>query len=98
KVVVDQVIPFQMQAMMTLLGVGILILLFSRLVTTVLRALLLIYLQARVDTQMMLSFFEHLLTLPLRFFQQRSKGDILARLSSNTVIRDTVSDQLVSAI
>jgi HlyB family type I secretion system ABC transporter len=96
KVVVDQIIPLQMNNTLTLLGVGMLLLLLSQLVTTLLRASLLIYLQARVDTSMMLSFFEHLLALPQHFFQQRSSGDILSRLSSNTVIRDTLSNQLVS--
>jgi ABC-type bacteriocin/lantibiotic exporter with double-glycine peptidase domain len=58
----------------------------------------LLSLQTKVDTNMMLGFFEHLTSLPLRFFQQRSSGDLLARLSSNLVIRDTVSNQLVSAL
>jgi ABC-type bacteriocin/lantibiotic exporter with double-glycine peptidase domain len=98
KLVVDQVIPGRLQSVIPLLGVGILILALSQLVTTLLRSILLVYLQARVDMYMMLSFFEHLLTLPLRFFQQRSSGDILARLGSNTAIRDILSNQLVSAV
>ncbi len=98
EVVVDQIIPLQLKSVLTIVGVGMLILLLSQLIMTVLRSSLLIYLQARVDTQMMLGFFEHLLTLPLSFFQQRSSGDILARLNSNTVIRDTLSSQLVSVL
>ena len=98
KVVVDHVIPFHLQSVIPLLGLGILILVLSQLVTTLLRSILLVYLQARVDMYMMLSFFEHLLTLPLRFFQQRATGDILARLNSNTVIRDMLSNQLVSTV
>ncbi|MBV9690194.1 MAG: peptidase domain-containing ABC transporter, partial [Ktedonobacteraceae bacterium] len=98
KVVVDHVIPFHLQSVIPLLGVGILILALSQLVTSLLRAILLVYLQAHVDMYMMLGFFEHLLSLPLRFFQQRSSGDILSRLSSNTVIRDTLSNQLVSTV
>ncbi|HEU5228973.1 MAG TPA: hypothetical protein VFU49_14240 [Ktedonobacteraceae bacterium] len=34
----------------------------------------------------------------LRFFQQRSSGDILARVASNTVIRDLVSEELISTL
>jgi ATP-binding cassette, subfamily B, bacterial len=98
KAVVDHIIPTHGQSVIALLGVGILVLLLSQLVTTSLRAVLLVYLQARVDMQMMLSFFEHLLALPLRFFQQRSNGDMLTRLASNTVIRDTLSNQLVSTV
>src|SRR5262249_54495313 len=75
-----------------------LILVFSQMVTTLLRASVLVYLQTRVDTHMMFSFFEKLLQVSLRFFQVRTSGDILSRLGSNTVIRDTFSNQLISTI
>ncbi len=68
------------------------------MVTRQLRSLILLYLQARVDTNLIFSFLEHMLSLPQRFFLQRSTGDILARVSSNTVIRDTISNQLFSSI
>jgi len=97
-VVINQVIPFQLSDMLTLLVVGLLILLAAQIVLTLLRSTLLLSLQTRVDTQMMLGFFEHVLSLPLRFFQQRSSGDMLARLGSNLVIRETVSNQLISSI
>jgi len=98
KLMVDRVIPLQQQSVMVWMAAGILVLFLAQLVTTTLRALVLVYLQARVDIQMMVGFFEHLLQLPLRFFQQRSSGDIIARLNSNTVVRDTLSKQLISTI
>jgi ATP-binding cassette, subfamily B, bacterial len=98
KVVMDRVIPFGLHDALTLLGIGLLIVLLAQLVTTLLRASVLTYLRARVDTKMMLGFFEQLLMLPQRFFQQRSSGDILARLNSNIVIRDTISNQFTSTI
>jgi ABC-type bacteriocin/lantibiotic exporter with double-glycine peptidase domain len=36
--------------------------------------------------------------LPLKFFQQRSTGDILTRISSNTAIRDIVSTQFLTTL
>jgi len=95
---VDTLIPAKLQDALTLLAIGLLILFVAQLTTMLLRASVLLYLQTKVDTQMMLGFFEQLLSLPLRFFQQRSSGDLLARLSSNTVIRDTISNQLVSTV
>ena len=98
KVVVDQVIPFGLHDELMLIGLGMIILLCAQFVTTLLRGLVLLYLQTRIDMRMMLRFFEHLLTLPVRFFQQRSSGDLLARMSSNQVIRDTISKQLISTL
>ena len=98
KVVVDQILPFRMENVMIVLGIGILVLFLSQTVATLLREWLLVYLRARIDIHMMLGFVEHLLTLPYSFFQQRSSGDLLARLSSNTALRDTLSNQILSTL
>jgi ABC-type bacteriocin/lantibiotic exporter with double-glycine peptidase domain len=97
-VVVNQVIPLQLLDTLLLLAVGLLVLIVAQVVMSLLRSVVLLSLQTRVDTNMMLGFFEYLTSLPLRFFQQRSSGDLLARLSSNLVIRDTVSNQLISTL
>ncbi|HEX2910112.1 MAG TPA: peptidase domain-containing ABC transporter [Chloroflexia bacterium] len=98
KLVVDQVIPSGLNSVLLLLGMGMLALVLAQLLITLLRASLLVYLQARLDTQMMLGFFEHLLSLPYRFFLLRSSGDMLTRMASNTVIRDTLTGQLLSLL
>lgn len=98
KIIVDQIIPQRILSILPLLGIGLLFMLLAQLVTTLLRASLLIYLQAHIDASITSSFFEHLLTLPLRFFQQRPSGDILTRVASNTAIRDLISNHLVSTL
>jgi ABC-type bacteriocin/lantibiotic exporter with double-glycine peptidase domain len=47
---------------------------------------------------MMLGFFEHLLALPFSFFQQRTTGDLLARVASNTMVREALTNQTISAV
>ncbi len=98
KVILDQIIPYRMFSLLPLLSIGLPLILCSQLITMLIRATLLIYLQARIDASLTSNFFEHLLRLPLRFFQQRSSGDILARVASNTTVRNLVSSQLVSTI
>lgn len=98
KLFFDQIIPNQLESMMSIVGVGILLLALAQLFMTLLRSSLLIYLQAKVDTQMLLGFFEHLLSLPYRFFQQRSSGDLIARLGSNLAIRDMLTNQMISTL
>jgi ABC-type bacteriocin/lantibiotic exporter with double-glycine peptidase domain len=83
---------------MTILGLGMLMVLMAQVVTSYLRSALLIHVQARLDSQMMLGFFEHLLTLPFKFFQQRSSGDLLMRLGSNAVIREMLTGQTISIV
>jgi ABC-type bacteriocin/lantibiotic exporter with double-glycine peptidase domain len=97
-VVVNSIIPFEMKDALAILALGLFILLIAQLITMLLRAVVLLYVQTKIDTQTMISFIQQLLSLPQRFFQQRSSGDILARLSSNIIIRDTISNQLVTTI
>jgi HlyB family type I secretion system ABC transporter len=98
KVLIDYILPVRIGSLLTMLGLGVVVLVLSQMVVSFLRASLLIYLQARVDSRVMLSFFEHLLTLPFSFFQQRSSGDLLMRLASNTVIREMLTSQSISTI
>jgi ATP-binding cassette subfamily B protein len=98
KIILDQILPLDMLNVLPLLVIGMLVFSLSQLVIMQLRTSLLLYLQNKVDASMMLSFVEHLLTLSLPYFQQRSSGDLLSRLSSNSVLRDTLSNQLVSSL
>lgn len=97
KEVVDQVLPFHAVSVMAILGAELIVVVVAQAVATYLRAALLIYLQARLDMQMMIGFFEHLLSLPFRFFQERSSGDLLMRLGSNATIRQVLTSQMLSA-
>jgi ABC-type bacteriocin/lantibiotic exporter with double-glycine peptidase domain len=98
QVLVDHVLRFHITNVMTALGIGMVILVLTQMVTSYLRAALLIYLQARLDSQMMLGFFEHILTLPFRFFQQRTSGDLLMRIGSNMSIREVLTSQTLSVV
>ena len=98
EVVIDRILPGKDPNMLVVLGLGMLLLILMQGITGFLRSSLLIYLQTRVDTDMMLNFFEHLLSLPYRFFQLRLNGDLLARMNSNLAIRDLLTNQLISTL
>ncbi|MCM2139853.1 peptidase domain-containing ABC transporter [Vagococcus fluvialis] len=42
--------------------------------------------------------FEHLLSLPYNFFETRSTGDILYRMSSTSAVKELIASQLISGI
>jgi ABC-type bacteriocin/lantibiotic exporter with double-glycine peptidase domain len=98
KLIVDRVLPRRNVGVMGVLAVGLALTIVSQAVASCLRSVLLLSLRGRLDLRMMLGFFEHLLSLPFRFFQQRNSGDLLMRLGSNTVIRDALTSQSLSAI
>ncbi|GCE06707.1 peptidase domain-containing ABC transporter [Dictyobacter aurantiacus] len=94
--VIDAVIPHGQVSLLLLLGAAAIVVVIAEFVTSLLRTILLTYLQTRIDLTMLPNFFEHMLSLPHSFFQKRSSGDIMARVSSNASVREIVSNQLIS--
>ena len=97
-VLVDTILPAQARGMLAILGIGMVVLILSQTILTYLRGALALYLEARLDIEVMLGFFEHTLTLPFRFFHERTSGDLLMRLGSIAIIRDVLTGQTVSAL
>ena len=98
KIIIDSILPSRLVDILAILALGIAVIVLMQVVISYLRYALFIYLQARLDSQLMLGFFEHMLALPLPFFQQRSTGDLIMRLNSNSVIREVLTNQTLAAI
>jgi len=98
KELVDRVIPLRKLDELNLLAAGALVIALINAAISYVRAVLLIRLGARLDSDMMLGFFKHLLSLPYRFFQQRNSGDLVMRLGSNAVIREILASSTTSTI
>ncbi len=95
--VLDDVLPHKDRSIVPIVSIGIAIVFAAQLVTSYLRSALIIYLQGRLDTQAMISFCAHLLRLPLGYFQRRSTGDILLRVSSIALLRELLTAQTITA-
>jgi ATP-binding cassette subfamily B protein len=97
-VVVDTILPAQDFSLLTMLGIGMVILVLAQVILSYLRGAMALYLEAHLDVEVMLGFFEHVLTLPFRFFHERTSGDLLMRLGSISIIREVLTGQTVSGI
>ncbi len=98
KELIDHVIPLRNISGLNMLLAGALLIALINSVLAHCRATLLIRLEASLDSRLMLGFFRHLLSLPYRFFQQRSSGDLLMRLGSNASIREALASYTTTAI
>ncbi len=98
KILVDRVLPLQITSIMPMLALGMAMPILALVVTSYLRSTMLIYLQVRIDSKMMLDFCDRLLALPFSFFEQRTTGDLLMRLASNATIRETLTGQTLSIV
>jgi ABC-type bacteriocin/lantibiotic exporter with double-glycine peptidase domain len=97
-VLVDTILPTQAMSLLITLGIGMFVLVLAQAALIFLRGSLAIYLETRLDTEVMLGFFDHILTLPFRYFQERSSGDLLMRLGSIASIRQDLTSGTVSVI
>jgi ABC-type bacteriocin/lantibiotic exporter with double-glycine peptidase domain len=95
---VDGALPSDETRLLNLLGLSAAMLVLAQTALGFLRSRLLVYYQSRLDTDMAVELFGHLLSLPYRFFQSRTTGDLIERLSSNVAIRQALAGQTVSIL
>jgi ATP-binding cassette subfamily B protein len=98
KIVVDDAASVRTSSLVALLGAGLVVATVAQLVTGLLRSALLIRLQGRLDTHALVGFAAHLLRLPLRYFEQRSTGDIVTRFTTIALLRDLMTGQTLGSL
>jgi ATP-binding cassette subfamily B protein len=96
QVIVDNVLVHKNTSMLNTLLVGMLLIAIFQSVTSALRHYLLIHTTRRIDMQMVVDFYRHILSLPMRFFEERKVGDILKRFNENARIRDFLTGRALS--
>lgn len=97
-VLVDRVILTAENALLPLLAFASLLLILNQLTISNLRERLLLYLKAHLDLRVTTGFVDHLLSLPLGFFERRGSGDLIGRLASNAMVRETLSTPILGAM
>lgn len=98
RVLLDLIIIPQQSVWLWGLGFGLGGAVLARMLLTLVRSWVVQGLQNALDTSLMGRFVEHLLLLPLAFFQQRETGDLVQRVQSNAVLRSLISTQTLSAL
>ena len=68
------------------------------LLSTFVRAHLLLAMRAQLDLAITTGFIRHLVRLPYEFFLQRSTGDLMARLNSNATVREILTTSALSTL
>ena len=95
---VDRVIPRRDHELLALLGLGLGLMVAFQFLSSLIRANLLVSLRTLLDATLTTDFFEHLIDLPYAFFQRRSTGDLMLRLSSHAIVRDILTSGAISAV
>ncbi|MCO6524018.1 MAG: peptidase domain-containing ABC transporter [Candidatus Schmidhempelia sp.] len=98
QLVTDYAIEARDHSLLSLICLGLIFTLFFRTFTGIIRTWISIMLNTLVDIQWKNSLFDHLMRLPLSFFEKRSLGDIQSRFASLDVIKETFIHSIISVI
>lgn len=98
QLVIDHVINAEDYNLLALICMGLVFFTLFRTFTSAFRSWFSIVLDSLVDVQWKAGLFDHLMTLPLSFFEKRNLGDIQSRFDSLATLRVTLTTSIVSAI
>ncbi|MFT6449125.1 MAG: ATP-binding cassette subfamily B protein RaxB [Oleispira sp.] len=97
QLVVDEALISHDQDLLAVLAIGFFMLVLIRIVTTSFRSWVIVYLGNTLSFQMGSNLFNHLIHLPLVFFEKRHIGDLIARFGSMDAIQKILTTGMVSA-
>ncbi|KPA96458.1 ABC-type bacteriocin/lantibiotic exporter with N-terminal double-glycine peptidase domain [Pseudomonas asplenii] len=96
--VLDDVLASNDQQLMTLLGVGFLLLMVLQAGLGLLRSWMTSALSTYLSYQWLGNAFSHLLRLPVTWFEKRHLGDITSRFNSLHAIQKALTTQLIEGV
>ncbi|NOY81800.1 MAG: peptide cleavage/export ABC transporter [Kiritimatiellaeota bacterium] len=85
--VVDKVLTHNNTSMLNMLFIGMLLVLFFRIMVMFVRQYLIVHISMQIDLKMLVAFYRHMLALPLGYFKARKVGDFVSRFGENQKIR-----------
>lgn len=97
-VLVDSVLPHGDVSLLWLLSGSVVAIAVVYLLTSLVRGYRLLELRVHIETNLTLGFMEHMVALPLTFFQLRPSGDLMHRVDSHQEIRDILTDATLSGL
>lgn len=92
---VDRVLVGRDRDFLTVLGVAFIALVVIQVIVTGVRAWVGVYLSTRFNLRLLTVLFNHLLRLPLGWFEKRNIGDIVGKFRSVDAIQKTLSTTFV---
>lgn len=98
QLVMDHVILSKDKDLLVLICLGLIVFTLFRTFASLIRSWFSIVMGALIEIQWKNGLFNHLMGLPLVYFEKRKLGDIQSRFNSLDVIRDTFTDTLVRGV
>ncbi|UOX99357.1 peptidase domain-containing ABC transporter (plasmid) [Bacillus cereus] len=91
KFLIDDIVTSQLINTLHIVSIGIILLYIFKSLLSYFRTHLILYLSRRMDIELMLGYYRHVVGLPMNFFETRKVGEIISRFMDASKIRDALS-------
>ncbi|MBN1696202.1 MAG: peptidase domain-containing ABC transporter [Spirochaetales bacterium] len=98
KFLIDEVFEGGLVKSLNIISVGMVILTLFKVLMDAFRKHLLLHLSQKIDVSLIFSYYQHVLKLPMSFFDRRKVGEILSRLNDASKIRAAISGATLSIL
>ncbi|PIE98669.1 MAG: peptidase C39 [Treponema sp.] len=95
---IDEVLGAGLEKTLTVFSIGFFGVICFQALLMFARNQLLIFMGHKIDTTLMVSYFTHVVKLPMSFFAKRKTGEILSRMYDSSRIRNLISSTALSII
>ncbi len=96
--ITDHVLVNENSNLLNLLSIVMLSILFFQLFIGVTKTIFILKTGQKIDAQLILGYYKHLLKLPQRFFDTMRVGEIISRINDAVKIRQFINDTMISLI
>jgi subfamily B ATP-binding cassette protein HlyB/CyaB len=98
QIIMDKALVHKSVSMMNLMLIGMFLLALFQAMTVALRQYLMVHTSRRLDLDMVVAFYRHLLSLPMRYFESRKVGDIIKRFEDNARLREMMTGRALGVL
>jgi ATP-binding cassette subfamily B protein len=96
QMVIDKVLVHNSESTLVILGIGVTIAAFFEMAMGFLRNFLLLHATSKIDIRLAMRTFEHMLSLPLHFFESSSAGVTTKHMQQAERVREFLTGRLLS--
>lgn len=96
--VIDELLFSQAKSTLHMLSLGMIFLVLIQSFTELCRNILLSHFSFKTDLSLVISYFSHILHLPMRFYDLRKTGEIISRFDDARIIREALSGAVLSVV
>lgn len=98
KYLIDDILVNNLKNTLIAFTVGLIILKVFGLILSTFRKFMVIHLGQKINSELMLKYYDHVIKLPLSFFEKRKVGEITSRINDAGEVIGTISDIIFSVL